>query len=352
MSTLQTQVKRSLLLAIAVAFLLGVTGQGVAHAAANAMVSNQASGSGLPAGSQIYNSAMLGNGVNPTGWLTFKLFAPSDVSCSGAPLLTTTTAVNGNGYYESSRYTTNAAGTYQWTVAYGGDANNNPSPATLCSDPAGEVHVAKRGPNLNASPSWQSPSTTDTASLTSGSGPAGPTGTIKFALYGPNNMTCAGAPIFTSTRNVAGNGTYKSASFSPTASGTYQWVVNYSGDANNNARSTVCSDTSNGFTAATAAAATPAVVSGSPSTVARGGSITVTWSDIDGPTTGDWVALYAAGTADGGAVTAWKYTGGGASGLVTLKFPWGAAAGTYEVRLLADNNIQRLATSAPISLVW
>ncbi|MEA2901164.1 MAG: hypothetical protein QOH36_1051 [Actinomycetota bacterium] len=351
MSTLHTQVKRCLLLAVSVAFLLGVTGQGVAHAAANAMVSNQASGSGFPAGSQIYDSAMLGNGVNPTGLLTFKLFAPSDVSCTGAPLLTTTTAVNGNGYYESSRFVTNAAGAYQWTVAYGGDANNNPTPATLCSDPAGEVQVAKRVPNLNASPSWQSPSATDTASLTSGSGPTGPTGTITFALYGPNNMNCAGAPIFTSTRTVAGNGTYKSASFNPTVSGTYQWVVNYSGDANNNARPMICSDTANGFTA-TVAAAKPAVVSGSPKTVVRGGTITVTWADIDAPTTGDWVALYAAGTADGGAVSAWKYTGGGASGSVALKFPWGATAGTYELRLLADNNIQRLATSAPITLVW
>ena len=93
-------------------------------------------------------------------------------------------------------------------------------------------------------------------------------------------------------------------------------------------------------------------MSGSPTSVARGGTITVTWSDIAAPTTGDWVALYAAGTADGGAVSAWKYTGGGASGSVTLKFPWGATAGNYEIRLMADNNIQRLATSAPITLVW
>ena len=346
MSTLHTQVKRSLLVAVAVAFILGVTGQGVAHAAANALVSNQASSSGLPAGSQIYDSAMLGNGVNPTGWLTFKLFGPTDASCTGAPLLATTTAVNGNGYYESSRYTTNAAGTYRWTVAYGGDANNNPTPATSCNDPAGDVQVAKRVPNLNTSPSWQSPSASQTASLTSG---AGPTGTMTFAVYGPNNMTCAGAPVFTSSRSVAGNGTYKSASFTPSVSGTYQWIVNYSGDTNNNARASTCSDTSNGFTAT---ADDPAVVSGSPSTVARGGTITVAWSDISEPTSGDWVALYAAGTADGGAVSAWKYTGGGASGSVSLKFPWGATAGNYEIRLLADNNIQRLATSAPIKLVW
>ena len=46
---------------------------------------------------------------------------------------------------------------------------------------------------------------TDTATL---SGGATPTGTITFNLYGPDNLTCAGAAIFTSTVLVNGNGTY------------------------------------------------------------------------------------------------------------------------------------------------
>ena len=48
---------------------------------------------------------------------------------------------------------------------------------------------------------------------------------MTFNLYGPANMTCAGAPTFSSVKPVNWNGTYVSAPFIPTAVGTYQWVV-------------------------------------------------------------------------------------------------------------------------------
>ena len=92
-------------------------------------------------------------------------------------------------------------------------------------------------------------------------------------------------------------------------------------------------------------------VSGTPTTVARGGTITVTWASIATPTPYDWVALYPVGAPDGGAVTAWKFTTGTSSGSVTLKFPWRAVAGNYEIRLMANNSTQRLATSGPITVV-
>jgi hypothetical protein len=66
------------------------------------------------------------------------------------------------------------------------------------------------------------------------SGGFNPTGTITFSLYGPNDATCTGAPIFTSPVPVTtGNGNYGSGSFTPTIAGTYRWVVNYGGDSNN-----------------------------------------------------------------------------------------------------------------------
>src|SRR5205085_9706213 len=94
-----TQVKGRLIGALSIFFVVGAMAQGVAHAGANALISNQASASGLPAGSQIYDSAMLGNGVDPNGALTFKLYAPDNPTCAGTPIYTSTTAVNGNGYY-------------------------------------------------------------------------------------------------------------------------------------------------------------------------------------------------------------------------------------------------------------
>jgi len=81
----------------------------------------------------------------------------------------------------------------------------------------------------------------DTATLSGGGlGGAAPTGTITFNLYGPNDAACAGAAIFTSIVPVAGNGAYTSASFTPLAIGTYRWIANYSGDANNTATANVC----------------------------------------------------------------------------------------------------------------
>lgn len=80
---------------------------------------------------------------------------------------------------------------------------------------------------------------TDTATL---SGGASPTQTITFTLFGPNNATCAGAPVFTSSRPVTANGNYTSAPFTPTAPGTYRWIASYSGDPNNAPVAGRCND--------------------------------------------------------------------------------------------------------------
>ena len=79
----------------------------------------------------------------------------------------------------------------------------------------------------------------DSATLTGG---ISPTGTITFQLYGPNDATCSGGTIFTSTVSIADNGTYESASYTPTQPGTYRWTALYSGDASNSAIQTPCND--------------------------------------------------------------------------------------------------------------
>lgn len=87
-------------------------------------------------------------------------------------------------------------------------------------------HRLRRHRSLGASPQ-----VSDTAALSGGNNP---TGTITFRLFGPNDGDCSRAPVFQSTATVVGNGNYQSGSFSPTAAGIYRWVVQYSGDANNN----------------------------------------------------------------------------------------------------------------------
>jgi hypothetical protein len=81
----------------------------------------------------------------------------------------------------------------------------------------------------------------DAATLSGGGlGAAAPTGTLTFNLFGPNDATCAGAVIFTSAVAVNGNGAYVSTSFNPAVAGTYRWIANYGGDANNAATANVC----------------------------------------------------------------------------------------------------------------
>jgi hypothetical protein len=79
----------------------------------------------------------------------------------------------------------------------------------------------------------------DTAHL---SGGASATGTITFKLYGPTDPTCKEKPIFEDTSEVIGDGFYQSGEFAPATVGTYRWLVDYSGDRDNNPAATKCGD--------------------------------------------------------------------------------------------------------------
>ena len=100
--------------------------------------------------------------------------------------------------------------------------------------------VVPRSPFITTQASATTPvggSISDSATLINA---ATPTGTITFKVFGPDDTTCGGAAVFTSTKNVAGAGSYTSDSFTPTAAGTYRWVATYSGDANNNPAAGAC----------------------------------------------------------------------------------------------------------------
>jgi hypothetical protein len=71
----------------------------------------------------------LSGGFNPTGTITFNLYAPGDATCSGTPALTQTVSVNGNGTYETTNtsFIATTEGTWRWASSYTGDANNEPT---------------------------------------------------------------------------------------------------------------------------------------------------------------------------------------------------------------------------------
>ncbi len=62
-----------------------------------------------------------------------------------------------------------------------------------------------------------------------------PAATLDFRLYGPDDATCAGAPVFQQLGvpyPIAG-GPVGSAAFTPALAGTYRWSVSYGGDPGN-----------------------------------------------------------------------------------------------------------------------
>jgi uncharacterized protein YegP (UPF0339 family) len=105
--------------------------------------------------------------------------------------------------------------------------------------------------------------------------------------------------------------------------------------------------------ASTAAAAT---LTANPSTVAPGGTVTVSWSDVANPTTVDWIGRYVPG-APNGVYDEYVYTssctrdaGGTARSSGSCTFAMPAALGTYEFRLFAANVEILLATSGPVQV--
>jgi hypothetical protein len=209
---------------------------------------------GGPAGTVLTDQATLSGGVNPTGSITFRLYGPNDASCSGAPVFTSNAiAVNGNGTYTSAPgYTANAIGVYRWRAFYSGDAANA-AVAGACNDANENATITQVTPALVTTASAGGPIGTVLTDQATLSGGANPTGSITFRLYGPNDASCSGAPVFVSSAiAVNGNGTYTSApGYTATAIGVYRWIASYSGDANNTAIPGACNGANESATIST-----------------------------------------------------------------------------------------------------
>ncbi|HYF05944.1 MAG TPA: Ig-like domain-containing protein, partial [Patescibacteria group bacterium] len=191
---------------------------------------------GGPVGSTISDSATV-TGLNPTGTVTFALFAPGDVSCANPVAISHNALVGGVAL--SDFFTATQVGTYNFTAVYGGDANNLPA-VSGCG--AETVVIGPASPTLSTITSVGTATVGavvfDTAIL---SGAFNPTGTITFLLFAPSDPTCT-SPIFTSSVPVAGNGSYTSGTTTLSQIGTYNFLAVYSGDSKNASISTNCGE--------------------------------------------------------------------------------------------------------------
>ena len=146
----------------------------------------------------------------------------------------------------SPGYTATATGTDYWVATYNGDSNNSSVSSAPTAEP---VSITPASPTISTTPGGSvvlgsGTALSDSATLASG---YNETGTIVFYLFAPgvtpqsNGSGGYTNDVYTDTvSNVSGNGTYTTASGTSTGSavpatlGTYEWVVVYSGNANNN----------------------------------------------------------------------------------------------------------------------
>ncbi|MGH7139333.1 MAG: DUF4214 domain-containing protein, partial [Pirellulales bacterium] len=203
----------------------------------------------LGSGAKLTDSALLTAGLNPTGTVTFYLFAPgvtpnatdsnavySDtVTLSGSLSADTSTGANPGGFLPT------VTGTYQWTAVYSGDLNNPPAASELGDEP--EVVTTGISPSIGTNPGGNvvlnsGNALSDTATLSGGNNP---TGTITFYLFAPGVTPNANNSnnVYSNVVTVSGDGAYGTSAgtnpggLAPSVAGAYEWVAVYSGDANN-----------------------------------------------------------------------------------------------------------------------
>jgi hypothetical protein len=203
------------------------------HTNLSPRISTALSLSSITVGGTIHDSATLTGATSDAGGtVTYTVY--TDSACTqGAQPAGTKTVTNGV-VPDSNPITFNSAGDFYWQAVYSGDANNDGATSDCTSE---HLIVTKANPSIATA---QNLLPNDNASLTGLATNAG--GTITFNLYDPADATCSGAPAYTQTVNVNGNGLYSTTntSFYAIDEGTWRWQVTYSGDDNNTGSTSAC----------------------------------------------------------------------------------------------------------------
>jgi hypothetical protein len=205
----------------------------------------------IPSGTAFSDAATIsddnGNG-DETGTVTFTLYGPDDEDCSGTPIYTDANVplatVDGTPTAASGDFTPTVDGTYRWIASYSGDAVYAGSTGQ-CTDDAETVTVGQVTTTFSTAVDHADvqlgESIADTATFD-----GGPTGTVTFDVYGPDDTDCTGDPVDSSSGSIAfdGDSAYvaHSAPFTPTEPGTYRYVASYGGDPLDAPAAGACND--------------------------------------------------------------------------------------------------------------
>jgi hypothetical protein len=188
-------------------------------------------------GNTITDQATLSGGFSPGGELTFRAYGPNDPNCGSPPAYEAAVPVGGNGPYSPPGFAP-GPGLYRWTVVFGGDVNNGAT--ALACDASGQgsaVGAIDLVLENRAVGGTVGTPVTATATVREA---AIPGGQLVFKAFPPGDTNCSGAAAFSSSVEVVGNGSYRSAAFVPTRVGSFRWTVAYSGDPNHAPATTAC----------------------------------------------------------------------------------------------------------------
>ena len=223
-----------------------------------------ASGDAVLGGDPLNATSIVTGRVNPKAGasLDFRLYGPDDDTCAGTPAFESLDVPYGVAGEPASaaQFSPTEPGTYRWRVTYSGDANNGPVTGA-CNDVDATLEVTKARPAIAGTAAVGialGGQLTDRAKIIGRVDPAAGD-SVDFRLYGPDDPTCAGTPVFESLdRPVSASGTADSAAFTPTQVGTYRWRAFYTGDGHNVAANTECADAEQAVVVTAAPAPAPA----------------------------------------------------------------------------------------------
>ncbi len=191
---------------------------------------------GGPIGTVLNDTATLTGGATPTGNVTFKLYPPSDATCSLAPAYNDVDA--SAPYATSPGFASNTAGVWHWTADYAGDANNLATSSGCTAEP---ITISKAAPTIatllsNLGPVSVGATVHDSATLSGATATAG--GSVAYVVYTDAACSVAlqGAGVVTVTNGIVPD----SNGVTFNTPGTYNWQAVYSGDANNTAATSTC----------------------------------------------------------------------------------------------------------------
>jgi hypothetical protein len=206
------------------------------HTNAHPSIATTLSATTIEVGGTVHDSATLtGATANAGGTVTYTVYTNS--ACSQGAQSAGTKTVTSGVVPDSDPITFDSAGDYYWQAVYSGDPNNDGATSACTSE---HLVVTKKSPSiattLSATTIIIGGTVHDSATLTGATATAG--GTVTYTVY--TDSGCSQGAQDAGTKTVTNGSVPDSDPITFNTAGDFYWQAVYSGDANNNGATSVC----------------------------------------------------------------------------------------------------------------